>query len=359
MAIFFFVIGLEVKRELVSGELQSFSKAVLPLAGALGGMIVPAGIYLFFLSGQPGSTGWGIPMATDIAFVVGIMALLGTRIPAGLRVFLLSLAIADDIGAILVIAIGYTEQIGFGALLFSLAMIGVFRILQRLNIINTGVYILVGLLIWFGFHESGIHATLAGVILGLMTPASTMVGQSGFRRIAESVLSVMHGEGWPSRSERMRSLRDLETAARESVPALDRFENGLHPWVGFLIIPFFALANAALPLEAGYVTDPVALAVMAGLVIGKPVGIFLFSLVVVRAGFAELPENVRWGHLAGSGCLAGIGFTMALFISGLALEGAQLDAAKFGVFTGSILSAGLGVVILLMVSGKKSPDKAM
>lgn len=346
MALFFFVIGLEVKRELVLGELRDLRQASLPIAAALGGMLVPAGVYLALQYGEPGEVGWGIPMATDIAFVVGCLAILGSRVPRAFRVLLLSLAIADDIGAILVIAVGYSDSVQWGALLAGAALIGVVLLLQRLGARSFLVYTLLGALIWFAFHESGVHATLAGVILGLMTPARAYLSETAFARMLRRAREILRGE-WDTPSRRVEHVRGLQRATREVVSPLEYLEAVLHPWVGFVIMPIFALANAGVPLRLSGFSDPVALAVAAGLVVGKPVGIVASSWLAVRTGLAVLPPGVGWGMLLGGGFLAGIGFTMALFIAGLALEGATLDAAKIGILGASILAAALGMLLLM------------
>ena len=351
MAIFFFVVGLEVKREVVSGQLGDLRAASLPIAGALGGMVVPAAIYVAFLWGEPAAQGWGIPMATDIAFVVGCMAVLGRRIPPGLRVLLLSIAIADDIGAVLVIAIGYTDSIATGWLLLGIAGIGAVWIMGKIGVRSVAVYLVVGGFVWLGFHESGVHATIAGVILGLMTPADSWVSDHRLRRIARRANEFLHGESWGSTQR--AALRELEIASRERVSPLERIENALHPWQSFAIVPLFALANAGVPIEANAVADPVAVAVAAGLVLGKPLGIVGAAWLAVRSGLARLPEGVSWRAVVGGGLLAGIGFTMSLFIANLALADDSLLAAKVGILVGSAIAAALGMAILvrLPVSG--------
>jgi NhaA family Na+:H+ antiporter len=350
MAVFFFVIGLEVKREIVLGELRDIRRAALPIAAAIGGMVVPAAIYLSLQAGQPAEAGWGIPMATDIAFVVGCMAVLGSRIPHGLRVLLLSLAIADDIGAILVIAIGYTETIHWGALAWGVAGIAGVSALARLGVRSFGIYTALGAGIWFAFHESGIHATIAGVIIGLMTPARSYLSESLFGQILSRATQVVQGGGFGSLSDRAGRVRRFQRAARELISPVEYLESLLHPWVAFLIMPLFAFANAGVPFQLSDLGDPVAVAVGISLVIGKPLGIVAVSALAVRLGLANLPEGVGWGALAGGGALAGIGFTMALFIAGLALDGAALNAAKVGILAGSAMAAvaGMGVLIALL-----------
>ncbi len=355
MAIFFFVIGLEVKRELVIGELREMRMAALPIAAAIGGMVVPAGVYLLLQGGTDAQDGWGIPMATDIAFVVGCMAVLGKRIPHGLRVLLLSLAIADDIGAILVIAIGYTESIDMTALGLGFASIALVWAMGRVGIRSFGLYTIVGVLVWLAFHESGVHATIAGVILGLMTPAKSYVSKPAFGSVMDRARAVLNGDTWDDTSHRSEKVRKFTRAARETLSPLEYLEGLLHPWMGFAIMPIFALANAGVPFEFADVTAPVALAVGAGLVIGKPLGIVLMSFLAVKLGLAALPKGVTWSVLAGGGCLAGIGFTMALFISGLALGGDNLDVAKVGILFASAVAAILGMGSLLMLLPKPPP----
>ena len=346
MAIFFFVVGLEVKREIVSGELRELRHAALPIAAALGGMVVPALIYLLLQPGGAAARGWGIPMATDIAFVVGCLALLGERIPRGLRIMLLSLAIADDIGAILVIAIGYTAGVQVMPLAAAAAGVALALLLTRAGVRSLLIYIPLGVAVWLGFHESGVHATIAGVLLGLITPARPLVGRRLLADFLDSVGGFLQGEEWQDTRRRYQLLASLRRAARETVSPLERIETVLHPWVSFVIMPLFAFANAGVSLQPGALGHPVVLAIVAGLAVGKPVGIFLFSLAAVAARLAILPEGVGWRMLFGGGVLAGIGFTMSLFIAGLALEGPLLESAKVGVLTGSFGCAAAGMLLL-------------
>ena len=347
MALFFFVVGLEVKRELVLGELRDPRRAALPVVAAIGGMLVPAAIYLALRSGTPSQRGWGIPMATDIAFVVGCMAVLGPRIPHGLRIMVLTLAIADDIGAILVIAFAYSTGIRLVPLLVEAGGLGLIVLLARLGVRSFGIYTLIGLVVWFAFQESGVHATIAGVLLGLLTPARPHVSRSAFAGLVERATEVMLGEGWAQARNRSASVRAFRRITRETVSPLEYLESMLHPWVGFAIMPIFALANAGVPLQVASFGDPIAVAVGAGLVLGKPIGIALFSWIAVRAGLARLPEGVGWPALIGGGTLAGIGFTMALFVAGLALEGPALEAAKVGILGASAVAAAIGMALLV------------
>jgi len=352
MAIFFFVVGLEVKREIVLGELRDAKRAALPVAAAIGGMIVPAGIYLALQGGGVAARGWGIPMATDIAFVVGCMAVLGPRVPRILRVMVLSLAIVDDIGAILVIAIGYTESLNVTALGLGFLGLGVVYVLGRLGVRSFGIYIALGVLVWLGFHESGVHATIAGVLLGLLTPARSYVPENTISRLLKQADDTLHGGQWTHMSHRADAVRSLKESVREVISPLEYLEGTLHPWSSFLIMPIFALANAGVPFSLGDFGDPVAVAIMASLVIGKPLGILLMSFLAVKLITKGLPEGLTWGALTGGGFLSGIGFTMALFIAGLALDGAPLNAAKVGVLGASALAAVVGMVVLLRVLPK-------
>ena len=345
MAVFFFVVGLEVKRELVVGELSSVRQAALPVVAAVGGMLVPAGVYLLFQSSGPGARGWGVPMATDIAFVVGLLTLFGRRVPLGLKAFLLSLAIADDIGAILVIAAFYSDQTRLAMLGLAAAGLGLCGLLNRLGVRNVGIYVLVGAGVWLATLKSGVHPTIAGVLLGLMTPTRSFVGPTALRLSMADLLADLQNDG--DQPPDLEELQLLAFAARESVSPLERLETALHPWVGFVVMPLFALANAGVEVRLGALTDPIALAVACGLVIGKPVGIVGFSLLAVRFGLAQLPTGVNRTMLVGAGCLGGIGFTMSLFVAGLAFtDAARLDAAKVGILLGSGVSAVVGGVVL-------------
>ncbi len=359
MTVFFFVVGLEIKREFVAGELRDPRKAALPVVAALGGMIVPAGIYLLLQGGQPGQSGWGIPVATDIAFVAGFLALLGSRVPPSLKVMLMSLAIADDIGAILLIAFFYSTDISFVALGFAAAGIGTTYVLNRVGVRQVSVYVVVGAGVWLAVLKSGVHPTVAGVVLGFMTPATAWAGTAGFPNVLTQVLErLVKASDDSSTKQRHRALSQLAATAREGTSPLERLEFGLHPWVAFLIMPLFALANAGVGIEAASLGSPVAFAVTTGLVLGKPGGIVLFSWIATRLGFARLPSGVNWKIMMGAGCLAGIGFTMSIFIAGLALQDNLLDDGKIGTLVGSTISAILGCSLLLMFMPElsKTPD---
>ena len=353
MVVFFFVIGMEVKRELIEGTLANLKRAALPIAAALGGMIVPALIYLSIQYGQPAMRGWGIPMATDIAFVVGCLALFGSRVPQNLRVLLLSLAIVDDIGAIVVIAIGYTENLNYGWLGLAACSIAAVRLLNQTGVRRFPPYVVAGLVAWFAFHESGVHATIAGVILGLMTPAKPMwVSDEILNRVQQSSVAFA-ADGWNSTPKRAEKVRQLQRMCRETVSPLEYLENTLHPYSSFFIMPIFALANAGVPLELSSLNDSVAIAVALGLIVGKPLGIVGFSWIAVRLGIAELPRGLNWSIVVAGSFLAGIGFTMALFIDALAFGDAGLNTAKMGVLAGSAFSGLFGMGMLLKVLKRK------
>lgn len=352
MAIFFFVIGLEVKREIVHGSLSNWRQASLPIAAAIGGMVVPAGLYLAIQYGQPGMRGWGIPMATDIAFVVGCLALLGSRVPHSLRVLLLSLAIVDDIGAILVIAVGYTESLDLRFLVLAAVSVGVVQLFSRLGVRRFPPYIAVGAVAWFALHESGIHATLTGVILGLMTPAKSVLVPEHFREYLHEKKEEFQDGRWASRKHRAAVVKEVQQLTRETVSPLEYLEMTLHPWSAYVIMPVFALANAGVLIELSNLGDSVAVAVILGLVVGKPVGIVLLSWLAIRIGWARLPEGLPWSMLISGSCLAGIGFTMALFIDGLAFGADGLDTAKIGVLVGSAVSGILGMSLLYWTSSR-------
>ncbi len=354
MAIFFFVIGLEVKREVAHGSLSDMRQASLPIAAAIGGMVIPAALYLSMQYGQPGMRGWGIPMATDIAFVVGCLAILGSRVPHRLRVLLLSLAIVDDIGAILVIAIGYTESLNWQFLALAVGAIGTVHLFSRIGVRRFPPYVVVGAVAWIALHESGIHATLIGVILGLMTPAKSTLVPERFREYLYEKSQEFGEQRWAQHQQRTEVVLEVQRLTRETISPLEYLEKTLHPWTAFVIMPVFALANAGVPIELANMGDSVAIAVVLGLVVGKPLGIVLFSWLAIRTGLASLPEGVNWPILISGSCLAGIGFTMALFIDGLAFGAEGLDTAKTGVLVASAVSAVAGMGLLLWTLPRRS-----
>jgi len=335
MAVFFLLVGLELKRELLSGELREPRRAALAVAAALGGMLVPALIYTGLNAGGPGAAGWGVPMATDIAFALGVLALLGRRVPAGIKVFLTALAIVDDLGAVLVIALFYTAGLQPVALLAAAGVYLGLLLLGRLGVRNLVPYLGLGLLLWYFVYASGIHATVAGVWLAFAIPLAT-----GRKTLPRPQPADAHGE------EAEAALERLEAEAALAQSPLHRLEHALHPWVAYGILPVFAFMNAGVALS-GTGLGPVALGAFLGLVLGKPLGILLFAYGAVRAGLARLPAGVGWRAVLGAGTLAGIGFTMALFIAGLAFGPQLLDQAKVGVLAASLAAAALGSLFLL------------
>ncbi len=355
MVVFFFVVGLEIKRELISGELSSAKKAALPIAAALGGMILPAAIYFSINSGSEGSSGWGIPMATDIAFVVGILAILGRRVPLSLKIFILALAIVDDIGAVLVIALFYTAEISLNSLMVAGVIILVLLSMNRAGVRSLLLYSLAGIILWLAFLKSGVHATVAGVILAFTIPASSKIDTESFSGAARSLLNEFdetgsHAKNVLNNGERLSIISQIENSCEKIQAPLQKFEHILHPWVSFFIMPIFALANAGVAIESGFHTEiasPVSIGIIAGLFFGKQIGIFSFSYLAIKSGLAEKPEGVSWLKIYGASILGGIGFTMSLFIANLAFTSDELlSLAKIGVITGSLVSGITGFAVL-------------
>jgi NhaA family Na+:H+ antiporter len=356
MAVFFFVVGLEIKRELLAGELASARQAALPIIAALGGVVAPALFYSLVNSGGPGAQGWGIPMATDIAFAIGVMALLGDRIPLGLKVFLTALAIVDDIAAVLVIAVFYTADLSWNALGIAVAFLLMALAANRLGVRHTLPYAILGGLVWLTVLQSGVHATVAGVLMAFAIPSRTAINQREFLAHGRAVLDHFQkaAETEPfdilSDIEQQVAVEALEDACEKVQPPLHRLEYALHPWVTFVIMPLFALSNAGVSLfgdVGGGLAQPITLGVILGLVLGKPIGVTLASWLAVRLNFASLPEGVSWSQIHGAGWLAGIGFTMSLFMTGLAFtDDAQLTAAKIGILVASLCAGIIGSIIL-------------
>lgn len=320
MAIFFFLVGLEIKREVLAGELSSFDKAVLPVLAAIGGMVVPGLVFFAINSGSPENlNGWAIPTATDIAFALGILALLGNRVPVTLKIFLLAIAIIDDLGAIVIIAVFYTSDLSTNALTLSMPGFALAVTLNRMRVRQAMPYVLIGILMWVCVLKSGVHATLAGVLIALTIPMKAPYHE--------------------------RSL-------------LHRMEKGLHHWVAFLILPVFAFANAGVSLQGVSVSDllqPLPLGIAAGLFFGKQIGVFAFTWLGVVTGLAKLPQGVGWRHVYGVACLTGVGFTMSLFIGSLAFGADEaMNAVRLGVIAGSVLSGILGFAMLRTAASHKA-----
>ncbi|HEV8649809.1 MAG TPA: Na+/H+ antiporter NhaA [Actinomycetes bacterium] len=350
MTLFFLVVGLEIKRELRTGELREPRAAVLPAIAALGGMVVPALLYLAINPSGEAARGWGIPMATDIAFALGVLAIVGRGLPAALRSYLLALAIVDDIGAILVIAVFYAGTIAVGALLAAGGLLALILVLQLLHVRWAVVYVALGVGVWLATLESGIHATIAGVALGLATPAVAFQRPKAVSLEAHRVADQTVDHPVPPDADAHHWLH-LARLSREAVSPLARLEQLLHPWTSYAVIPVFALANAGVAIGgsslADAVTSGVTLGIVAGLVVGKTVGVTVFTWMATRIGITLLPEGVRWSQLIGVAALAGIGFTVSLFITGLAFqtESGQ-EAAKVGILAASLLAGLLGALLL-------------
>lgn len=367
MALFFFTVGLEIKYEMLVGELASLKKAMLPVIGALGGMVVPALVYASLNYGRPTIHGWGIPMATDIAFALAVLAILSKRIPLGLKIFLSALAIADDLGAVLVIAVFYTEQIMWGYLLAAGVFVVLLILANRLWIHHPLVYTILGIGVWVAFMGSGCHATVAGVLVAAFIPARGKYETDEFIQEVNHQMDQFQcqpgscGFSILLNSSHLDAVRGIEESCHDVETPLQRMEFGLHGWVTYVIIPLFALANAGLylgdiqPLQA--LAHPVTLGVGLGLLIGKPVGIALFSLIGAMLLKIDLPQNVTPRHIIGAGCLGGIGFTMSLFIGGLSFtDPALISFTKLGILGASLLAACAGTLVLFSgpeTSGEK------
>lgn len=355
MAIFFFLVGLEIKRELRVGELSNLRAALLPIVAALGGAVLPAGIYIALNAGTPGMAGWGIPMATDIAFALGILALLGSRVPFALKILLTAIAIVDDLLAVLVIALFYSGGINFGALGIGFGLLAFLLMLNVLGIRSVLPYILTGLVIWVAFLESGVHATIAGVLVAWTIPGRNRINQQTFLDRAYSVLDHFKKSNLEPTIMLMdevqqHAVTELKEVAEDVQAPLQRMEHALHKWVQFGIMPIFALANAGVAFSLDALagdTAMVGLGIMFGLVVGKVVGITGAAWLAVRGGWTVLPDQVYWRHIVGMASLGGVGFTMSLFIASLAFEDAALiETAKLAILFASLIAASLGVLLL-------------
>jgi NhaA family Na+:H+ antiporter len=349
MALFFLVVGMEIKLELVNGELRDRRNVALPAMAALGGMVVPAVIFVLCNVGGDDLRGWGIPMATDIAFTLGVVALLGRRVPSPLKVFLLTLAIVDDIGAIVVIAVFYGDGVEPRGLVAAALVAGALAAMRSLHVTYAPLYVIAGVGLWLAIFESGVHATIAGVVMGLLTPARPLQSELD----AEAIVDVLENRAELSADD----VRATAGAIRESVSTCERLIDALHPWTSYVVVPVFALANAGVPFDE----DPFAAAprvlvgVMLGLVVGKCLGITGFAWLATRLGIARLPSGVGWAQLVGAATLGGIGFTVSLFITGLAFEDdAPANAAKVGVLIASVLAAVLGAAVFAAAARRRS-----
>ena len=357
MTVFFLLVGVEIKREVVHGELRDPRAVMLPVIAALGGMLVPAAIYASINAGGAGGDGWAIPMATDIAFAVGVVTLAGKRVPLAAKIFLLTLAVADDIGAIVVIAVFYTGSLSWGWFACAIvALTGIF-VLRRSDVQSLAPYLAVGAFAWLSLLESGVHATLIGVALGLLTPAWPLRSPRRFPPEARKILNNVEAAYYDrvltqeEFAENEQRIAEVSRLAMWSTSPLERLERALAPWVAYVVVPVFALANAGVSLSgdaiAGVVSDPVTTGVLLGLVIGKTVGVFSFTAIAIKLGVGKLPTGTTWRHLFGLATSAGVGFTVALFVTSLSFDDAAVtDAAKVGILFGSAIAGLIGFTLL-------------
>ena len=361
MTLFFLLVSLEIKREMVYGELHDPRAAALPIVAAIGGMVVPAAVYIAFNVGGPGLHGWGIPMATDIAFAVAVLTSLGSRVPLGARLFLLTLAIVDDLGAILVIAVCYTGGVAVGWLLLALATVGAVLLLQRARVRALGAYVALGLVGWYALHESGVHATLIGVAFGLITPAFALLPAQHYPEVAHQLIDdvVERNEDGVVTADEAElneyTLREIRRLSLETQSPLHRVETQLTPYVAFGIVPVFAFANAGLTFPSvpvsQWLSDPVVLGIMVGLVVGKTIGVFGAAWLTERLGLGKYHTGMSQIHLLGVAMTAGIGFTVAIFVATLAFEDGEIvETAKLGIMLASIVAAVAGYVLLRLTA---------
>lgn len=360
MAIFFFVVGLEIKREFIAGELSNRKQSMLSVFAAVGGMVVPALLYFIFNSNPEAASGWGIPMATDIAFSLGVLSLLGKRVPIGLKVFLVAFAIVDDLGAVLIIALFYTSDIHLNYLIIGL---GLYLYLVLFNFFKVRVihfYMIIGWIIWYMFLKSGIHPTVAGVLIAFTIPIGKKIKVSSFKKRMNENLEAFFDNGSMRKEtlndDQLASIDNMESEIKRVQSPLQSLELRLHGFVTFVILPLFALANAGIifygsPVDS--LLNPISKSIAISLVLGKFAGITLFSFIVIKMGWAALPTSVKWVHLIGVSLLGGIGFTMSLFISNLAFTSEALEnPAKVGILTGSLVAGILGFIILRLTLKK-------
>ncbi len=369
MAIFFFVIGMEIKREMLTGDLSSFKKASLPVFAALGGMLVPALLYSLINAGGEAAHGWGVPMATDIAFALGILILLGTKIPTSLKLLLTSIAVVDDIGAIIVIALFYTSKIDWMFLLYGGGIYALLLLLNVMKVRAIPVFLLLGTVLWFALLKSGIHATIAGVLLASTIPTEAhksilefnifefiRANQRSLQEMQSSGESDSHSD--PGESFIQYSVKSIKD---DLLSPLQRLEHSFHPWVVFFIVPLFAFANAGVIIDTELTSkmfDPLAIGIIIGLLIGKPIGIYLFSRIAVALKLAQKPPQITWAQVLGVGFLGGIGFTMSFFVSQLAFSGLEmLSLAKISVLVASAISACVGFFMLSLLHSMKKRKK--
>ncbi len=361
MALFFFVVGLEIKREVLVGELANPRAAALPILAAFGGVLVPAGIYAWLNHGGDGARGWGVPMATDIAFALGCLALLGDRIPLGLKIFLTAVAIVDDLMAVLVIALFYASRLDLVWLGVGLGILLLLALANFFGIRSPIIYASLGVLVWLAFLHSGVHATIAGVLVALTIPARRQIDAPTFLARAHEILRQFQGHEAEGASQHAAEVQqsaviELEEVCEQVQAPLQKMEHALHGWVAFAIMPIFAFANAGVAVSAsslGSESFPVLLGILLGLTLGKPIGILVATWLAVRVGIAELPQGVAWPHMLGVGVLAGMGFTMSLFIASLAFaDPALLATAKLAILLASLMAGGVGFILLRRVPNR-------
>lgn len=362
MAVFFFVVGLEIKREVLAGDLSSWKKASLPAAAAIGGMIVPALIYLLFNGGEVTEKGWGVPMATDIAFTLGVLSLLGKRVPLSLKLFLTALAIVDDLGAVLVIAFFYTENLLFSYLEYGAGFLAFLLLLNYLGVRKTRIYAIVGICgLWVAFLLSGVHATIAGVLLAFTIPTKTRINKRGFINHVKSLLDKLQrtksmGDSYLS-DEQHEIIEDIKEEQAKVETPLQKLEYALNPVVSFFILPLFAFANAGIEIHSeawAGLLEPLSLGIIFGLIGGKCIGILSFSALFIKLGISELPKKTTWGMMTGASIMAGIGFTMSIFISELAFKTPEFKTqAKMAILIASILAGIIGMLIIKTFTKKK------
>jgi len=354
MAIFFFVIGLELKREFMAGELSTFKKAFLPMMAALGGMVVPGLIYFMINKGLESEHGWGIPMATDIAFALALLSMAGNHIPGSVKVFLSALAVADDLGAVLVIAFFYTAHIAFFPLIIAGVLLVILMMGNLLGIRGILFYLIIGTAVWAGFLFSGVHATIAGVLVAFTMPARTKIDETEYvgnvRKYITDFEKAIPQDGSLTTSEQHHTIEKIKKLSTDAETPLQKVEYALHPWVAFVIMPLFALSNSGMHIGNDFfssLVNPVSIGVTVGLLAGKLAGVFTFTWLMVRFKFSSLPDKATWSHILGVALLAGVGFTMSLFVTGLAFSNPQfVDQSKYGILVASIIAGTSGIFYL-------------
>lgn len=362
MAMFFFTVGLELKRELLAGELSSFRKAILPFGAAVGGMVVPALLYVALNAGEPSMSGWGIPMATDIVFALSIITLAGKGVPLSAKVFLVALATVDDLGAVLVIALFYSSELSMANLGIGFVLISVLVVANWMGVRNMLFYAIIGIGgVWLAFLLSGVHATIAGVLVAFTIPSRTKIDSNEYAMEVNALMDRFEAEnpykGPIITAKQHQLIEEIHTTSRNAQTPLQKLEGALHPWVTFLVIPLFALSNAGVEVGSNFldqIINPITLGIVLGLVVGKLIGVSLFTWILVKLGIAGLPERVNWMHIIGVSLIAGVGFTMSLFITNLAFtETYMIDQAKYGILIASLIAGVSGFIALKRGSKKK------